>query len=297
MASMCLNCGNSNRAGARFCAVCGQPVSPPPAQQPQPPRSQPPAPQQWSYPPPGPSPWPSQPPAPRPAFPPAQPASPLPAPGSLAPNRPPAGNVLQQLVKPAPIVCGEVLLDPMERFDKPPVDWGRVLIIVCLLSAVIVPFLLEPQAAGQALFVLLILSALCFVPMLVAGMTGFRSVAPMLNPLTWFSLGASLAPRGRQQSSGEVPYLSFKVEDQQTGQTVGVMLVGQRKGGDISLGDKVQIWGHTDRAHSVIRAHRVLVDQSMGRPAGYRISTAKPLPIWIGPAMAVLVVLWWLLAS
>jgi hypothetical protein len=65
-------------------------------------------------------------------------------------------------------------------------------------------------------------------------------------------------------------------------------MIGRRKGGDISLGDEVQVWGRLDRAHSVIRAHAVRIDTSMGAPAGYKVSAARETPLWIGPVVGAL---------
>lgn len=273
MSNSCLNCGYDNRPGARFCATCGGtlPASATPASP-----SFPPALSSWQLPASG-----------LQNAPAAQLSSlPQPAATSQAPQR----NWLQRLFRPDPLVAGRVLIDPIERYENPPTDWGRVLLLASSLVAFIVPFLLHPEAIAQLMWAVVILLAMLFLPMMVAGMAGLRSVAPMLNPLTWFSMGSSLAPRGggRAQSRSEVPHYSFKVEDARTGRTAGVQMIGRRKGGDISLGDEVQVWGRLDRTHSVIRAHTVRIDTSMGAPAGYKVSAARETPLWIGPVVAAL---------
>lgn len=271
MTNLCLNCGYDNRSGARFCATCGgtlpagAPLSPPSAL----------------------SPW--QPPSAPASLQNAPPAPLFPAPPPAAAPQAPRRNWLQQIFHPNPLVIGRVLIDPIERYQDPPMDWGRVLLLASLLAAFAVPFLIHPEAIAQLFWAVMIVMAMLFLPMIVAGMAGFRSVAPMLNPLSWLSLGASLVPRGGQQAKrSEVPYYSFKIEDAQTGQTVGVQMIGHRKGGDLSLGDEVQVWGRLDRAHNVIRGRVVQVDSSMGAVASYKVSTAREIPLWIGPTVAVL---------
>ncbi|MFZ2422906.1 MAG: hypothetical protein WA029_17375, partial [Anaerolineae bacterium] len=79
-----------------------------------------------------------------------------------------------------------------------------------------------------------------------------------------------------------VMVLNFQVLDSATGAPVDVLLYRKPGSGNVRLGDVVQVHGTVQRSSNVIRARRIQVTESGGRPSNYRVDALRPWPIWIG---------------
>jgi hypothetical protein len=93
----------------------------------------------------------------------------------------------------------------------------------------------------------------------------------ILSPIIQFILGEPAAT-----------VLNFQVLDKATSMPVDVLLYRKPGGGNVRLGDVVQIRGVRKRKSNVIRAYHVQVLESGGHPTNYKIEALKPWPIWVG---------------
>lgn len=238
----CPRCGAFNRSGAKFCAVCGNPL-PAPAPAPQKTTLQP-MPQ-----PPGPAPLPPRP-SPQPQPPPAMPRS--------------------GLFSSGPVVEGRVNVVDPERQEKAPFDPARAMVMLSFIF-VIVGLLLGFAAAGMAIGIVLLILGVgigllgCLASLILLPLK--MLLAPLINVI-----------RGDPM----VMVLNFQVLDSATGAPVDVLLYRKPGSGNVRLGDVVQVHGTVQRSSNVIRARRIQVTESGGRPSNYRVDALRPWPIWIG---------------
>lgn len=250
----CPNCQADNRDGAKFCHVCGTALTAPPPQV-APPLQ--PGPQQ---------PLPAQ-----------QPQPPLPAvqPPPMVPVQPPAPPVLK--VHRGILVDGKVEVVDQERQEKAPFDPGRALVIassgLLLLSACTV--------GGAAL-------SLLWLVLLLLGVSGLGCIASFLLAPLFALIGPII---NWLKGDRTVPVINFQVMDDITGQPVDVILIRERGGGNIRIGDKVRVVsGRWQGRSGVVHAYRVEVYESDGRRTDRTIRGVRPWPMWIGLVTLALVV-------
>ena len=116
---------------------------------------------------------------------------------------------------------------------------------------------------------------MCMMPMVLT------LVASIFRPI----LGAL---SGRQA----VSILNFQVLDSLSAMPVDVMVVRKRGGGgNVRLGDKVRVWGKRQTNTGFIRAHRVEIYESSGRPSIQALEGDRPWPIWVGLGGLVLAII------
>ncbi len=252
MDNTCARCGAFYRSGARFCAMCGNPL-PAAAPAPQPPRRQ--------------------------ALQPPQPLPPVPVPYQPGPplQSPPPAPVSRQVAMPrpgffrrGPLVEGRVNVVDPERQEKAPFDPARAMVMLSFLL-VIAGLFLGFAAAGMAIGVVLLILG---VGIGLLGCLASLILLPLkmlLSPLINFIRG-----------DPTVMILNFQVMDNATSAPVDVLLYRKPGGGNVRLGDVVQVHGSLQRSSNVIRAWRISVTESGGRPTNYRVEGLKPWPIWIG---------------
>lgn len=244
----CPRCGAFNRIGAKFCAVCGKPL---PAAPPSPPRPT--------------------------ALPPA-PLMPVPSPPPpmLPPQPRPSSSVpVGRRSRPglfwaALVVEGQVTAVDSERQEKAPFDPARALVMLAFV-VVAVGLLFGFAAAGMVVGIVLLLLGVGI------GLLG------CLAGLILMPLKLILAPiinfiRG----DPTVTVLNFQVLDHVTAMPVDVLLYRKPGSGNVRVGDGVQVYGRVQRGSNVIRARRIRVVESGGRPTDYRVEGLRPWPIWIG---------------
>jgi hypothetical protein len=256
----CPKCGAFNRAGARYCAVCGYPLPAPAA---------PPQPQQRALQPglhqPGP-----KPPGPQ------QPVATLLPPNSSPQFQPPPAAP-QKVIMPrsglfrrGPVVEGRVNVVDPERQEKAPFDPARSMVMLSIVG-VIAGFLLGFVAAGMAIGIVLLILG---VGIGLLGCLASLVLLPLkmiLSPIINFIRG-----------DPTVTVLNFQVLDVVTGAPVDVLLYRKPGGGNVRLGDVVRIQGSMQRSCNVVRARRVQVTESGGRATNYKVDALRPWPIWIG---------------
>jgi hypothetical protein len=245
----CSKCGAFNRSGAKFCAVCGNSL-PAPAPSPQQKKALQPM---------------QQPPVPAPL-------SPTPAP-QLQPSPVVAQRVViprSSLFRRGPVVEGRVNVVDLERQEKAPFDPARAAVMLSFIF-VLVGLFLGFAAAGMAIgIILLILGVGIGLLGCLAGLI-LLPIKMILSPIINFIRG-----------DPTVTVLNFQVLDNLTGAPVDVLLYRKPGSGNVRLGDVVQIHGSMQRSNNVIRARRVQVTESGGRPTNYKIHALKPWPVWIG---------------
>lgn len=246
----CSKCGAFNRNGAQFCAMCGNrlPAAAPAAQPPH-----------------------------RPALQPPQPLPPVPYQPGAPLQSPPPAPVARQVVMPrpntfrrGPLVEGRVNVVDPERQEKAPFDPARAMVMLSFIF-VILGLLLGFAAAGMALGIILLILG---VGIGLLGCLASLILLPLkmlLSPVINFIRGDPM-----------VSVLNLQVMDNATGAPVDVLLYRKPGGGNVRLGDVVQVYGARQRGSNVIRAWRICVAESGGRPTDYKIEALKPWPIWVG---------------
>jgi hypothetical protein len=250
----CPNCQADNRDGAKFCHVCGTALTAPPPQV-VPPLQ--PGPQQ---------PLPAQ-----------QPQPPLPAvqPPPVIPVQPPAPTAHK--FGRGVLVDGEVKVVDPERQEKGPFDPGRTMVIASFGL-----LLLSACGIGAAF------SLALWIVLLILGVSGLGCIASLLLAPLYALIGPII---NWLKGDRMVPVLNFQVMDDITGQPVDVILIRERGGGNIRVGDRVRVVsGRWKRRSGVVRAYKVKVYESRGHRTDYTIRGIQPWPMWIGLMALALVV-------
>lgn len=250
----CPNCQADNRDGAKFCHVCGTALTAPPPQVVSPLQ-----------------------PGPRQPLPAQQQQPPLPAvqPPPMVPVQPPAPP--DQKVRKGALVDGEVKVVDPERQERAPSDPGRALVIAAFGL-----LLLSACGVGAAF------SLALWVVLLILGASGLGCIASLLLAPLYALIGPIIH---WLKGDRMVPVLNFQVMDDITGQPVDVILIRERGGGNIRVGDRVQVVsGRWQGRSGVVRAYRVQVYESRGHRTDYTIRGARPWPLWIGLVALALVV-------
>lgn len=158
------------------------------------------------------------------------------------------------------------LMDP-ERQEQLPFDFGRTLVLFSVLALLL---------AGCGISVAFTL--VFWIVLAVVGIGGLGCLLPMLlGPLS-VVFGPLI---GWLRGGQAVHVLNFQVLDQDT-YPVDVILYRKRGSGSVRLGDRVRVWGTRQRRMGVVRARKVEVYETQGRPTRYRIAGIMPWPIWPG---------------
>jgi hypothetical protein len=165
-------------------------------------------------------------------------------------------------------VDGKVTVVDPERQEKPPFDPARALV---MLSAV---GLMLGVCAASAVFTLAL-----WIALLIIGIGSLGCLFPVLLGPFYFLLGPLI---NRIRGEQTVLVLNFQALDHQTGVPADVILYRKPGEGNVRLGDMVRVYGPVQRGSNVVRAHKIQVYESGGRPANYTIHAMKPWPIWIG---------------
>ena len=169
-----------------------------------------------------------------------------------------------------PVVEGRVNVVDSERQEKAPFDPARAAVMLSFIF-VIAGLFLGFAAAGMAIgIILLILGVGIGLLGCLAGLI-LLPIKMILSPIINFIRG-----------DPTVTVLNFQVLDNISGAPVDVLLYRKPGGGNVRLGDVVQVYGSMQRSSNVIRAGRIRVSESGGRPTDYKIDALKPWPIWIG---------------
>jgi hypothetical protein len=144
-----------------------------------------------------------------------------------------------EIVSPQPLIAGQVISPPMEDWVPIPVEAGAIVFVACLLLGWLV-FLL-PQWWQEALFIL----ALVFV-LLVLNFAGLRR--PAFTRLTW----SRLLRRAKQ-----VPRLRVQVREHTTGQAIYLTVVGPRSGAQLFQGADLLAYGTRYSRGNEVRAWKL----------------------------------------
>jgi len=182
---------------------------------------------------------------------------------------------------PLPVAHGQVTTQPAASTVPAPVEPAAILFVISLL-------------AGWAIFTLSELSRVIaivaiFVVLLVLSWLGVRR--PYLTRMTFGGLVGRLRRRGQ---SPNVPIYKFRIADGTTGQPLDVVMVGERKGGAISQGALVELWGIRDPGQNELRAWKVESVDASGQLVG-TLTAPRLIPLTVVLFLpAVLLLLGWL---
>ena len=172
------------------------------------------------------------------------------------------------ILRGKPVVDGKVTVVDQERQEKPPFDPARAMVMLSVAC-----LLLGMFAAGA------VFSLALWIALLIVGIGGLGCLFPVLLGPLYLIFGPIINwIRGERT----VLVLNFQVLDNQTGTPVDVILYRKPGGGNVRLGDMVQVRGKILRGSNIIRAHKVHVYESGGHPTNYTIQAMKPWPIWVG---------------
>lgn len=280
MTNSCPKCGQDNRPGARFCAVCGAPLA-----------------------------------APAGGSTPAPPAGGAPA-AALGPALAQAGAALAPVAKeaavkgwtgskrgmnflarvftgggraaysevfgPLPVAGGQVTAAPAETLVPAPVEPAALIFVLVFLAGWLV-FALPSVACAVTIISLPIL-------LLVLSWLGVRR--PYFTALTFTGLIGRLRNRGQVL---RVPLYKFQVADRASGQQLDVVMIGPRRGNPPIPGATVELWGIRHPGRNELRAWRAESVDAVGQPIGV-LTAPRLVPLVVAlflPALLFLLV--WLL--
>jgi hypothetical protein len=169
-----------------------------------------------------------------------------------------------------PIVEGRVSVVDPERQEKAPFDAARAMVMLSFVAV----------AAGLFFGLAAIGAAIGIVLLIFGAGIGFMGC---LATLVLLPVKMILAPivnfiRG----DPTVMVLNSQVLDHATGAPVDVLLYRKPGGGNMRIGDRVEVYGQLQRGSNVVRASCIRVLESGGRPTRYEIRGLEPWPIWVG---------------
>lgn len=274
MSNNCPKCGQDNRAGARFCAVCGGALVAS-AQQPA-----------------------------------------ANAPNALGPAVAKAGAAIAPVARQAaakgwagskrgmgflarvftiggraayseifgslPTVSGQVAGSPSEVTVAEPVEPAAIVFVLALLGGWLA-FALPPKGT-----VIAVLAAPLIL--LVLSWLGLRR--PYFTKMTFTGLAGRLRNRGRAR---QVPICKFQLYEQATGQPLDVVMIGPRKGGSLTPGANVHLWGIRHPGRNELRAWRAEVIDVAGKPLGL-LTAPRLIPLTVALFLpAILLLVAWLI--
>lgn len=276
MPNFCPKCGQDNRPGSRFCAVCGGPLAVQPA---------------------------------------AASAGPTAAnpPIALGPAVAQAGAVLapaarqaaakgwaeskrgmgflasivtiggraaySELFGPLPVASGQVAARPSEATVPTPVEPAALIFALALVGCGLVfalPSALQGIVAIGAPLVLLVLAWL-----------GLRR--PYFTRMTFTGLVGRLR---RADATRQVPIYRFQVMELATGKPLEAVMIGPRQGNPVNLAANVHLWGIPHPSRNELRVWRVETVDAGGLSLGV-LSAPRLLPLTVVlflPALLVLVI-------
>lgn len=270
MSNKCPKCGQDNRAGARFCAVCGGPLAAP---------AQPAAA--------------NAPIALGPAV--AKAGAAIAPVAKQAAAKGWAGSkrsmgflarvftiggqaAYSEIFGSLPTVSGQVVAPPNETAVAEPVEPAAMAFVLALLGGWLA-FALPPQGTAIAVIAAPLI-------LLVLSWLGLRR--PYFTKMTFTGLVNRLRNRGRAR---QVPIYKFQVYEQATGQPLDVVMIGPRKGGSLASGANVHLWGIRHPGRNELRAWRAEVVDATGKSLGL-LTAPRLIPLTVAlflPAILLLV--------
>lgn len=190
---------------------------------------------------------------------------------------------------PLPAAHGQVATQPATSTVPAPIEPAAILFVISLL-------------AGWAIFTLselsrVIVIATIFVTLLVLSWLGIRR--PYFTRMTFGGLVGRLRQRGQAPN---VPIYKFRITEGTTGQPLDVVMVGERKAstepgrssGAIAQGALVELWGIRDPGQNELRAWKVETVDTSGQVVG-TLTAPRLIPLTVALFLpAALLLLGWL---
>jgi len=187
-----------------------------------------------------------------------------------------------EVFSPFPIARGQVATPPAESTVPVPVEPAAILFVISLLAGWLI-FALPGLSRGISI-------AVIFAALLVLSWMGVRR--PYFTRMTFSGLLARLRRRGQ---APRVPIYKFRISEGISGRPLDVVMVGERKGGTISQGALVELWGIRDPVRNELRAWKIEAVDASGQPVA-RLIAPKLIPLTVAlflPALLLLLV--WLI--
>jgi len=182
-----------------------------------------------------------------------------------------------ELFGPLPVAGGQVATSPTAAMVPAPFEFPALLFVLVLLGEWLV-FALPSVTQG-----IVILAAL--MALLLLSWLGFRR--PYFTVLTLTGLIGRLRNRGRPL---RVPIYKFQVVERTGGQPLDVVMIGPQKGVRVAAGAIVELWGVRHPGRNELRAWRVESVDATGQSRGV-LTVPRLIPLTVALFLPVIVVL------
>jgi hypothetical protein len=187
-----------------------------------------------------------------------------------------------EVFSPLPATRGQVAAPPTASTIPAPVEPAAVALFVISLLAAWLVFSLPDLSRVVAI-------AGIFVVLLALSWLGVRR--PYFTRLTFDGLLARLRRRG---TAPHVPVYRFRITEGTTGQPLDIVMVGERKGGDVPSGALVELWGIRSTRKGELRAWKIQIVDASGQPLG-TVTAPRLIPLSVALFLpAILILLVWL---
>jgi len=177
---------------------------------------------------------------------------------------------------PPPVAEGLVAGTPTTSTVPTPIELAALLFVLAFPLGAL--FLQVKGLPGAAVF------AAAYLILLVLAYIGIRR--PYLTRLTFAGLWQRVTQR---RQPAQVPLTRFHLQDQIRNQPLAVVLMGSLRGGTVSPGTYVQVWGIHEPGRAELRAWKLQVLDRTGQPVGM-ISAPRLVPLVV--ALFVPLTLW-----
>jgi len=187
-----------------------------------------------------------------------------------------------EVFSPLPATRGQVTISPTASTAPAPVEPAAVAFFIISLLAAWLVFTLPGLSR-------IVTIAGIFILLLALSWLGVRQ--PYFTRITFDGLLSRLRRRGPVP---QVPVYKFRITEGMTGQPLGVVMIGERKGGDILQGALVELWGIRAPKQNELRAWKVQVVDASGQPLG-TVTAPRLIPLSVALFLpAILILLVWL---
>jgi hypothetical protein len=184
-----------------------------------------------------------------------------------------------ELFRPLPAGGGQVVAAPTEATVPAPVEPAALIFVLALLAGWLVFAL---PATPRAIIII----GLPIV-LLVLSWLGVRR--PYFTALTFTGLLGWLRNRGR---APQVPLYRFPVAERAAGRQVDVVMIGPRRGNSPTAGATVELWGIYHVGRNELRAWRVASTDASGQTVGI-LAAPRLIPLVVALFLPALL---WLVA-
>jgi hypothetical protein len=165
------------------------------------------------------------------------------------------------------------IVDP-PRDAALPIDPSRTMVVIAILLIALGVLIVTAFFSIILVVILAILGlgSLCLLPVFIPLLSG-------LIPSLIYVL------RGKRTC----PFVNFQVDD--NGKPINSIIYLKEGAGNFHLGDRVRVYGRVLKRTNTIRADKLVVYESNGRPIKYVVHGVRLWPVWLGIIVLLSVIL------